>query len=51
MKKIFTLFSIIFALLAGFNACGNTTNITQDNNDSESTGDTAYGVNYSLKKP
>lgn len=48
MKKLFSFLSIVFALLAGFSACGNQTNTTQDHNDSEDFGDTAYGVMYSI---
>jgi len=60
LKKIFTLLSIIFALLAGFNACGNANDsATKDETtdmddtgdsgiDTSDTGDTTYGVGYTV---
>ena len=62
MKKLFTMLSILFALLAGFNACGgsdtgDTDNETKDQDtvipddsgddgDPGDTGDTFYGIAY-----
>ena len=50
MKKLFSFVWIVFTLLAGFSACGNNdlNDIGDTNNDSESVGDTAYGVMYSI---
>ena len=52
MKKLFSFLSIVFALLAGFSACGNTKtdNYTDseiaDSNDKEYVSDCVYGIGY-----